>query len=140
MNELYLSDFYEMPAIHTRDLCESKPWYELERGIETRRAIGCLAYLTSVSDYVAEYVAGNKKLKVQDDPEYKTYAKQMKSYEGWYKKGFDFEFLDLILEFVTVVGSIVSLLASSNITFFPLFKNKIFFFIYREDLISLLVC
>jgi hypothetical protein len=108
MNELYLSEYYEMPVLHTKSFCEARAWYELERGIETRRAVGVLSYVGLESRYVADYVAGNIKLKTSKDDVYEVYACQMKSYEAWYKKGFEFEFLELILEFVTVVGTIVS--------------------------------
>lgn len=107
MNEMYLSDFYDMPVLHTCSFCEARAWYDLERGIETRRALGILAHVAEVSEYLAGYVAGNHKLKTTDDSEYTRYIKQMSSYGGWEKKEFDFDFLDLLLEFVTIVGSIV---------------------------------
>ncbi|XP_011498990.1 PREDICTED: uncharacterized protein LOC105363094 [Ceratosolen solmsi marchali] len=106
MNELYLSEYYEMPVLHTRSVCEARPWYDLERGIETRRAFGVLSYVSTASKYLADYVAGNVKLKTDKDSDYDAYACQMKSYDAWYKKGFEFEFLELILEFVTVIGTI----------------------------------
>ncbi|XP_014210821.1 uncharacterized protein LOC106641092 [Copidosoma floridanum] len=106
MNELYLSEFYEMPVLHTKSFHEAHPWYDLERGIETRRAVGVLAHVALVSDYLADYVAGNVKLRTDQDPFYKLYAKQMVSYDAWDRKGFDFEFLDLVLEFVTIIGKI----------------------------------
>lgn len=109
MNELYLSEFYEMPVPHTKSIHEAKPWYDLERGIETRRAIGVLAQVALVSDYLSDYVSGNVKLKTNRDPFYDLYAKQMISYSNWQKKGCEFEFLNLIIEFVTVVGTIVSI-------------------------------
>lgn len=107
MNELYLSEFYDMPVLHTRSFCEARAWYDLERGIETRRALGVLAYVAEVSEYLAGYVAGNHKLKTSGDLEYQDYVRQMSSYGAWDKKNSDFDFLDLLLEFVTVVGSIV---------------------------------
>ncbi|XP_016836577.1 uncharacterized protein LOC100679381 isoform X2 [Nasonia vitripennis] len=82
MNEIYLSEFYEMPVPHTRSICEARPWY------------------------LADYVAGNHKLKLDRDHSYAVYANQLNSYNSWHKKGFDFEFLDMATEFVAVVGTI----------------------------------
>ncbi|KAJ8687975.1 hypothetical protein QAD02_023770 [Eretmocerus hayati] len=98
MNELYLSEFYEMPALHTRNISEARPWYKLERGIETRRAFAALSYIASASDYLSDYVAGHRKLV---EPEC---GNLMSSHLAYYKRGFEFEFLELILDFVSVVG------------------------------------
>ncbi|XP_014228471.1 uncharacterized protein LOC106653517 [Trichogramma pretiosum] len=106
MNELYMSEFYELPVSHTHNFCEAKAWYDLERGVETRRAVGLLSHLVSASDYLADYVCGNRKLQVKGDKEFESYAKQMNSYNSWYRKGCTYEFLDLIVDFVTIVGTI----------------------------------
>ena len=97
-----------MPVMHTKSICEARAWYDLERGIETRRAIGVLAHVALVSTYLADYICGNSKLNVTKDPDFEIYASQMKSYSTWNKKGSTFEFLDIVLEFVTVVETIVS--------------------------------
>ncbi|CAB0030258.1 unnamed protein product [Trichogramma brassicae] len=87
MNELYMSEFYELPVSHTHNFCEAKAWYDLERGVETRRAVGLLSHLVSASDYLADYICGNRKLEVKGDKEFESYAKQMNSYNSWWSSG-----------------------------------------------------
>ncbi|XP_058802364.1 uncharacterized protein LOC131670639 [Phymastichus coffea] len=106
MNEFYMSEFYEMPVLHTKSTLEARSWYDFERGIEARRAIGTLAHVVMSCIYLGNFVAGKVKLNISKDVEYQRYIKQMKSYETWDKKGQDFEFLNLFLDFVTVVGVI----------------------------------
>lgn len=108
MNEFYMSEFYEMPVPHAKSTLEARSWYDFERGIEARRAIGTLCHIVTYCTYLGNLIAGKVQLNTSMDSEYPKYIKQMKSYETWSKKGKGFEFLNLFLDFVTVVGVIVS--------------------------------
>jgi hypothetical protein len=35
-----------------------RPWYKSEQGVETRRALGLMGALASVSQYAAQYMSG----------------------------------------------------------------------------------
>ena len=107
MNDLYFSDFYDGAINHNQTICDSSVWYEKERGIEARRAMGILSYVAETSDYLSEYVTGKRQLIIDNDQNYKNYDKQMIRYRACQKKGHDFEMLEIILDFVTVLGLVV---------------------------------
>lgn len=107
MNDLYFSDFYNTNIEYDKTTCDSNVWYDTERGIESRRALGTISYIAEESIYLSEYIAGKTRLLVDSDERYNNYEKQMIRYCGWRKKGHEFELLEMMLEFVTVLGHVV---------------------------------
>lgn len=104
MNDLYFSDIYRTPLFYTKSTCDANAWYENERAIEARRMFGILSCIASESYYLCNYIAGKISLHTDEDISYKKYSQYMIRYNSWDKKGSDYEMLEMILQFVTLVG------------------------------------
>ncbi|KAK2585501.1 hypothetical protein KPH14_010152 [Odynerus spinipes] len=104
MNDLYFSDIYRAPIFYTKSTCDANAWYENERAIEARRMIGILSCIASESYYLCNYITGKTPLLTDKDTSYKKYLQYMVRYNSWAKKGQDYEMLEMILQFVTLVG------------------------------------
>ena len=123
MNDFYYSNYYKTPVSHTESIWDAKLWHEKERGIETRRSFAVLSYIALTSKYLGEYITGKCQLKVDEDLSYKYYSQQLKTYNSWLSKECHFEFLEMILQFVNVMGLTVRLFF--NIPFLILEVSKI---------------
>ena len=110
MNDLYHSGSYEIPVSHTENIWDPKSWHEKERGIETRRSLAVLSCIVLTSTYLGEYITGKSRLKVDEDIAYLHYSQRLRTYNSWANKDCDFEFLEMILEFITVMGLAVRFL------------------------------
>lgn len=106
MNDLYLSDFSDNEINYTQSLHDSNVWTKEERGIEARRAFGTLSYIAQASNYLSEYITGKCLLISDGDEGFKSYSSQMMRYNSWEKRGCEFEMLEMMVEFVTMVGLI----------------------------------
>ncbi|KAG7200955.1 hypothetical protein KM043_003315 [Ampulex compressa] len=104
MNDIYFSDTCAQPMYDNERVCDSSALHKGERGIEVRRIIGVLSYVASESLYLSKYITGKKRLLVENDIYYRSYSAQMVRYDAWLKKGHEFELLEILLEFVALVG------------------------------------
>lgn len=109
MNDLYFSNVYENHNICIKSECEANAWHEGERGIEARRLLGALSYITLESSYLSNYLAGKSSLLTRNDECYNHYLPQMTRYNAWSKRNHEFEILEIILECVTLIGRVVSI-------------------------------
>ncbi|CAL7938753.1 unnamed protein product [Xylocopa violacea] len=105
MNDIYFSDLYSSSNFNGKCVCSANAWHECERAIEARRVFGVLSYVTLESTYLSKYIAGKTRLLTAGDESYKCYSSQMLRYNAWPKKDCEFEMLEMILQFVVLVGS-----------------------------------
>ncbi|XP_043250218.1 uncharacterized protein LOC122396138 [Colletes gigas] len=105
MNDIYFSDLYSSSDFYGKSACDANAWHECERGVETRRVFGVLSYVTLESMYLSKYLAGKTSLLTERDESYKSYSRQMVRYDTWPGKNQRFEMLEMILQFVVLVGS-----------------------------------
>lgn len=127
MNDFYLSKYSTIKISNIDNIFSAKKLFDKERAIEARRSIAVISHIVAFSTYLGEYITGKKRLKINDDCFYKNYIEQFKSYNSWSKKDSDFEFLEMILQFVTIMGLTVRFF---NIYIFIIIiaeKYKIFF-------------
>ncbi|XP_071643287.1 uncharacterized protein Mus304 isoform X1 [Temnothorax longispinosus] len=103
MNDLYFSMVYKDHNICIKSECEADAWHEGERGVEARRLLGILSYISIESSYLSNYIAGKSQLLTRSDECYNHYLQQMTRYNTWSKKGYEFEMLEIILECVTLI-------------------------------------
>ncbi|XP_077282780.1 mutagen-sensitive 304 isoform X2 [Temnothorax americanus] len=103
MNDLYFSMVYKDHNICIKSECEADAWHEGERGVEARRLLGILSYISIESSYLSNYIAGKSQLLTRSDECYNHYLQQMTRYSTWSKKGYEFEMLEIILECVTLI-------------------------------------
>ncbi|XP_029177236.1 uncharacterized protein LOC114945273 isoform X2 [Nylanderia fulva] len=106
MNDLYFSNVYENHNICIKSECEANAWHEGERGIEARRLLGVLSYISLESSYLSNYLAGKSLLCTRNDECYNRFLPQMTRYNAWSKKNHEFEILEIILECVTLIGRV----------------------------------
>ncbi|XP_070171270.1 uncharacterized protein Mus304 [Polyergus mexicanus] len=106
MNDLYFSNVYENHNICIKSECEANAWHEGERGIEARRLLGALSYISLESSYLSNYLAGKSLLLTCNDECYNRYLPHMTRYNAWPKKNQEFEILEIILECVTLIGRV----------------------------------
>ncbi|CAK9801082.1 hypothetical protein ANTQUA_LOCUS2692 [Anthophora quadrimaculata] len=105
MNDIYFSELYSSSEFNGKSVCSANAWHEYERGVETRRMFGLLSYVTLESTYLSKYIAGKSRLLTERDESYKCYSCQMVHYNTWSKKHHEFEILEMLLQFVVLVGS-----------------------------------
>ncbi|XP_011870203.1 PREDICTED: uncharacterized protein LOC105563313 [Vollenhovia emeryi] len=103
MNDLYFSAVYKDHNICIESECETDAWHERERGIEAKRLLDILSYISIESSYLSNYVAGKSQLLTSNDECYNHYLQEMTRYNTWPKKGHEFEMLEIILECVTLI-------------------------------------
>lgn len=127
MNDFYLSKYSTIKISHADNIFSAKKLFEKERAVEARRSLAVVSYIVQSSTYLGEYITGKRRLKINDDYSYKHYSKQLKTYNSWSNRDCDFEFLEMVLQFVTIMGSTVRLFFSLQIT-----KFYVFFFIIRD--------
>ncbi|XP_066601091.1 uncharacterized protein [Prorops nasuta] len=106
MNDLYFSDVYGSPVFCKSSVCDPMVWHESERGIEARRIFGILSYVAPESFYLSKYLTGKMQLFLWADKNYEYYSKQTTRYNSWRKKGHEFEMLELLLEFTSLVDTV----------------------------------
>lgn len=107
MNDLYFSTLYDVKISHQHHTYDPIPWHEEERGINVRRIIGVLSFISIESSYVCNYISGKIPLQKDIDRNYFNYEKQMIRYNAWSKKNCEFELLIIFLEFATLIGMMV---------------------------------
>ncbi|KOC65099.1 ATR-interacting protein mus304 [Habropoda laboriosa] len=105
MNDVYFSELYSSSDFNGKSVCSASAWHEYERGVETRRIFGLLSYVTLESTYLSKHIAGKTCLLTERDEYYKCYSCQMVHYNTWSKKHHKFEILEMLLQFVILVGS-----------------------------------
>jgi len=108
MNDLYFSTVYKDHNICIKSECEADAWHQEERGIEARRLLGALSYISLQSLYLSNYLAGKSPLFTCNDECYNHYLPQMTRYNAWPTRDHEFEMLEIILECVTLIGRVVS--------------------------------
>lgn len=104
MNDFYLSKYSSIKISDIDNIFSGKKLFDKERAIEARRTLAVISHIVETSTYLSQYVTGKKRLKVDDDHFYKSYIQQFNTYNSWSKRDCDFEFLEMILQFVTIMG------------------------------------
>ncbi|XP_043476962.1 uncharacterized protein LOC122507984 [Leptopilina heterotoma] len=104
MNDFYLSKYSSIKISDIDNIFSGKKLFDKERAIEARRTLAVISHIVETSTYLSEYVTGKKLLKVNDDYFYQSYIKQFNTYNSWSNKDCDFEFLEMILQFVKIMG------------------------------------